>query len=96
MKLNISNGHLPVLGYRDMSECSCYEQLAEDMENGEIIIYNTIEEFEDEELCAFIFYDDYSKRTVYSVFSGKVEFIGRHPDHEAPFAYIFIPDKEKT
>lgn len=94
MKIKLENSKIPVLGWSDISECKCYEQLAEDMNDGETIIYNTIEEFDDEELCAFIFYDDYSKRTVYSVFSGSVEFIGRHPDHDAPFAYIFYPDKE--
>jgi hypothetical protein len=94
MKIELKSNTIPVLGWSDISECKCYEQLAKDMNDGEEIIYNTIEEFDDEELCAFIFYDDYSKRTVYSVFSGSVEFIGRHPDHSAPFVYVFYPLKK--
>ncbi len=94
MKIELSNDNIPVLGWSDISECKCYKQLAKDINDGEVIIYNTIKEFEEEELCAYIFYDDYSKQTIYAVYSGRVEFIGRHHDHSAPFAYVFYPMKK--
>lgn len=94
MNLEIKSSVLPVLGWSDISECKCYKQLAKDINDGEAIIYNTIREFEDEELCAYIFYEDYSSKTLYEVYSGKVEFLGRHPDHSAPFVYAFYPMKK--
>ena len=94
MKLKINNDYIPVLGWCETSECPCYEQLAEDLRNGHMIIYNSIREFDDDELCTFIFYDEYHKNTLYAAFSGTVEFLGQHPDHSAPFAYAFYPEKE--
>jgi len=94
MKLKLKNNLIPVLGWCDLSECSCYKTLAKDMNDGESIIFNTIREFEDEELCVFIFYEEYDKRNLYSVFTGTVELIGRHPDHSAPLAYKFYPMKK--
>jgi hypothetical protein len=94
MKLKISNDHLPVLGWCEISECPCYEQLAEEVRDGQSIIYNSDKDLDDDELCAFIFYDEYSKGTLHSVFSGRVNSIGHYPDHTAPYAYAFYPEKE--
>ncbi|MBV6419628.1 MAG: hypothetical protein DAHOPDDO_00851 [Ignavibacteriaceae bacterium] len=94
MKIELKSSILPVLGWSDVAECKCYEQLAKDMNDGEEIIYNTIREFEDDELCAYIFYNDFDSGTLYTVFIGRVEFIGRHPDHSAPFVYVFYPMKQ--
>jgi hypothetical protein len=94
MEIKLNNNIIPVLGWCDVSECSCYEALAEDMNVGESIIFNTPREFEDGQLCAFMFYFEFNKQNLHSVFSGTVKFIGRHPDHEAPFAYIFYPEKK--
>jgi hypothetical protein len=94
MKIELKRNIIPVLGWSDISECKCYEQLAKDMDNGECIIYNTIKEFEDKELCAFIFYEEFEKGTLYTVFSGRVELIGRHPNHYVPFVYVFYPMKK--
>ena len=94
MKLEINKDHLPVLGWCETSVCSYYEQLAEDVRDGQSIIYNSDKDFDDDELCAFIFYYEYSKKTVSVVYSGKVEYLGRYPDHSAPYAYVFYPEKE--
>lgn len=94
MKVEFNNNIIPVLGWSDIGECKCYEQLAKDMNDDEEIIYNTIREFEDDELCAYIFYNDFDSGTLYTVFIGRVEFIGRHPDHSAPFVYVFYPMKQ--
>ena len=94
MTVELKNNHLPVLGWCEVSECGCYAQLAEDVGNGECIIYSSDKEFDENELCAFIFYYEFSKKTVYIVYSGKVEYLGRYPDHSAPNAYAFYPDKE--
>ena len=94
MNIELKSNKIQVLGWSDVSECSCYKRLAKDMIDGDSIIYNTIKEFEDEERCVYLFFEDYSKRTLYKAISGRVEFIGRHPDHSAPFAYVFYPLKE--
>ena len=91
MKIEFNNNIIPVLGWSDVTECKCYEQLAKDMDNGDCIIYNTITEFEDEELCAYIFFEDYEKGTLSKVFSGRVELLGRHPNHYAPLVYVYYP-----
>lgn len=91
MKVKFNNNIIPVLGWSDVAECQCYKQLAKDMNDGEIIINNTIREFEDEELCAYIFYNDFDSGILYTVFIGRVEFIGRHPNHFAPLVYAFWP-----
>ena len=91
MNIELKSNKIPVLGWSDISECVCYKQLAKDMNDGDTIIYNTIRELEDEELCAYIFYNDFSKNKLHTVISGRVQFIGRHPDHSAPFAYVFYP-----
>ena len=94
MKIELKSNTIPVLGWSDISECKCYEQLAKDINDGEEIIYNTIREFEDGELCAYIFYKDFEESKLHTVFTGRVEFIGRHPDHSAPFTYVFYPMKQ--
>lgn len=94
MEIKFNSNIVPVLGWCDQSVCSFYKTLAEDINEDEIIICTTSIDFEDEDLCAFIFYDDYHNKNLYSVFTGTVEFIGRHPDHSAPFAYIFYPEKK--
>jgi SNF2 family DNA or RNA helicase len=94
MKLKICNNNIPVLGWCDVAECGSYLQLAEDVRDGQSIIYNSDKDLDDGELCAFIFYYEYSKKTVYIVYSGKVEYLGRYPDHSAPYAYVFYPEKE--
>jgi len=94
MKIELKSNHIPVLGWCDVSECSCYKQFAEEVRDGEIIIYNSAIELDNGELCAFIFYDDYPKKTLYAVFSGTVEYLGRYPDHSAPYTYAFYPEKE--
>ena len=60
MEIKLKSNIIPVLGWCDISECNCYNAIAKDMNDGEIIIYNTIIEFEEEELCAYIFYNDFS------------------------------------
>jgi len=94
MEIKLNSNIVPVLGWCDVSECSCYEALAEHMNDGETIIYNTPREFEDGDVCAFMFYDEYDKRNIHSVLTGTVKFIGRHPDHSAPFTYIFSDAKK--
>jgi hypothetical protein len=94
MKLEIKNDHLPVLGWCDVSECGSYVQLAEEVRDGQSLIYNSDKDLDDDELCAFIFYYEYSKKTVSVVYSGTVEYIGCYPDHSAPYAYAFNPEKE--
>jgi len=79
MKIELKSNTIPVLGWSDISECKCYEQLAKDMNDGEEIIYNTIREFEDGELCAYIFYKDFDEGTLYTAYSGRVEFIDLPP-----------------
>ena len=94
MKIELKSNIIPVLGWSDISECNCYKHLAQDINEGEDIIYNTIRELEDGGLCTYIFYQDYSVRTLYSVYIGRSHFIGRHPDHSAPFAFVFSPLKK--
>jgi hypothetical protein len=94
MELKLNKNILPVLGWSDVSVCSYNKSLANEMNDGEVIIYNTSIDYEDDELCAFIFYDGYLNKKIYSVFTGKVEFIGGHTDHSAPLAYKFYPMKE--
>jgi hypothetical protein len=89
MNIEIKSSRMPVLGWSDISECNCYKRLAKDMIDGDVIIYNTIREFEEEELCVYIFYNNFSKQKLHMVISGRVQFIGRHPDHSAPFTYVF-------
>ena len=81
MKIKLESNIIPVLGWSDISECNCYKHLSQDINDGEDIIYNTIRELEDGGLCAYIFYQDYSVRTLYSVYIGRSHFIGRHPNH---------------
>jgi hypothetical protein len=94
MTVELKNNHLPVLGWCDGSECGSYVQLAEEVRNGQSLIYNSDKDIDDNELCAFIFYDEYSQKTVSVVFSGTVEYLGYYPDHTAPYAYAFYPEKE--
>jgi hypothetical protein len=94
MTVELKNSHLPVLGWRETSEFSFYEQLAEGVQYGLSIICNTHKNLNENELCAFIFYSEYSKRTIYKVFSGTVEELGIFPNHLAPSAYRFHPEKE--
>lgn len=94
MKLKLKSNLIPVLGWCDISDCQCYEQLVEEMSNGDSIIYNTDIDLDEDELCAFIFYADYSKKTVYAIFSGTAEYLGRHIDHSAPLTYVFYPGKK--
>jgi hypothetical protein len=94
MKLEICNDHLPVLGWCETSECPCYEQLAEEVRDGYEITYNSSLELDEDELCTFIFYDEYSKGTLHAVFSGRVNYLGHYPDHSAPHTYVFYPEKE--
>ena len=94
MKIELSNDNIPVLGWCETSECSYYEQLAEDARDGQSIIYNSDKDLDDDELCAFIFYYEYSKKTVSVVYSGTVEYLGHYPDCSTPYAYAFYPEKE--
>jgi hypothetical protein len=94
MKIELSIDHLPVLGWCDVSECPCLEQLEEEVRDGQSIIYNSDKDLDDDELCAFIFYYEYSKKTIYAVYSGTVEYLGHYPECSAPFAYVFYPEKE--
>ena len=94
MKIEIKSNIIPVLGWSDVAECKCYEQLAKYMNDGEEIIYNTIRVLEDDELCAYIFYNDFDSGTIYEVFIGRVELIGLHPNHHAPLVYVFFPMKK--
>lgn len=94
MKIEFESKIIPVLGWSDLAECKFYKHLAQDMNDGEEIIYNTIRELEDDGLCAYIFYTDYSNKTLYSIYIGRIHFIGRHPDHSAPFAFVFSPLKK--
>lgn len=91
MNIELKSNKIPVLGWSDVSECNCYKRLAKDMIDGDVIIYNTIREFEEEELCVYVFYINFSKKKLHTVISGRVQFIGRHPDHSAPFTYVFFP-----
>jgi hypothetical protein len=93
MKKEIKKNLLPVLGWCEVSECPCYGELAEDVRSGQSIIYNSDKEFDDDELCAFIFYYEYPE-SVYVVYSGKVNYLGHYPDHSTPFAYVFTPQRE--
>ncbi|MEB2296486.1 MAG: hypothetical protein OZ930_08195 [Ignavibacteria bacterium] len=94
MKIEFESKIIPVLGWSDLAECKCYKHLAQDMNEGEEIIYNTRRELEDDGLCAYIFYKNYPKRILYSVHIGRIHFIGRHPDHSAPFVFVFNPLKK--
>ncbi len=94
MKIELKSNLIPVLGWCDVSECPCYEHLAEEVRDGNSIICNSDKELDDYELCAFIFYNESSKSTYRVVFSGIVEYMGRHPDHSTPFVYAFYPEKE--
>jgi len=78
MNIELKSNRIPVLSWSDLSDCNCYRQLAKDMNDGDIIIYNTITEFEDEELCVYIFYNDFSKNKLHTVISGRVQFIGQN------------------
>jgi hypothetical protein len=93
MKKEIKKNLLPVLGWCEVSECPCYEGLAEDVRNGQSIIYKSDKDFYDEELCAFIFYYEYPE-SVYGIYSGRVNYLGRYPDHSTPFTYVYTPEKE--
>jgi hypothetical protein len=94
MKLTIKDNHLPVVGWCDLAESTCYEHLAEGVCEGLSMICNTHKELDEDAPCVFIFYLEYSKRTLYKAFSGKVEELGIYPNHLAPFAYEFFPAKE--
>ena len=93
MKRNKKKNTLPILGWCEVSECSCYEELAEEVRNGQNLIYSSDMEFDPDENCAFVFYYEYRKN-VFAVFRGTVEYIGRYPNHSTPYAYIFTPEKE--
>jgi len=94
MNIELSDNRLPVLGWRETSEFSFYEQLAEGVRDGQSIICNSDKDIDQDELCAFIFYYEYSKKSVSVVYSGTVEYLGYYPDHSAPYAYAFYPKKE--
>lgn len=94
MKKNKKKNTLPILGWSEVSECYCYEELVEDIATyGEGVVYNSDREFGPDEKCAFVFYNEYPKN-LFAVFRGTVEYIGRYPDHLTPYAYIFTPEKE--
>ncbi len=94
MKLNIKNSELPVLGYSDLSKSKFYEEIEKNMKDGNPIIYNTVPELLDEELCAYVIYKDFEKGSISVVYSGRVEFIGIYPDHKSPLACVFLPMKK--
>ena len=94
MKIELKSNPIPVLGWSDLAEDHCYVHLAEGVQYGLSIICNTHKKLNEDELCAFIFYNEYSKRTLYKVFSGTVEELGIFPNHLAPNAYKFYPEKE--
>ena len=94
MTLELKNNSLFVVGWCDTSEDPCYKQLAEGVREGHRIICNTKKELNDDELCAFLFYDEYSKSTLHAAFSGRIEYLGPHPDLSEPRAYAFYAEKE--
>ena len=94
MKIELKSNTLPVLGYSDLSKSKFYEQLEKNMEDGEPLIYNTVPELLDEDICAYIIYKDFEKGSISKVYSGRVEFVGIYPDHKAPLACVFFPMKK--
>ena len=82
---------LPVLGYSDLSKSKFYEQIEKNIQDGEPLICNTVPELLGKEIYAYIIYKDFEKGSILKAYSGRVEFIGRHPDHSAPLVYAFWP-----
>ena len=93
MKLSIENNIIPLLGWLDLTVTHYYKLLEKDVNQGLSILHTTYLDFEDGEICAFIFYKDFAKELIKSIYIGKVEFISSTTDHLRPFGYNFYPLK---
>jgi hypothetical protein len=91
MKIELKENCLPVLGWLDMSADNFYEYLAEEVSDGNEIIFNTYKKFKEDELCVFLLYKDYSKKRIYRAMSGTAKYLGLYPDHTAMLTYAFHP-----
>ena len=92
MKIALKENCLPVLGWLDMSADMFSEYLAEEVSDGNEIVFNTYKKFKEDELCTFILYKDRSKKIVYKVMTGTAEYLGLYPDKSAMLTYAFYPN----
>jgi hypothetical protein len=91
MKIEFKENCLPVLGWVDMSSNAFNEYLANEVIDGEDVIFNTYKKFKEDELCVFLLYKDYSKKRIYRAMSGTAKYLGLYPDHTAMLTYAFHP-----
>jgi hypothetical protein len=93
VKINLKSNILPVLGWADMSVSSYYVQLEKEMNDGTSITYNNLKDLIDGDISVFLFYEDYEKDKLHSIYSGEVRFVGLTANHLAPYTYEFYPSK---
>ena len=94
MKIELKENCLPVLGWLDMSADMFSEYLAEEVRDGNEIVFNTYKKFKEDELCAFVLFKDRSKKLTYKIMGGTAKYLGVYPDKSAMLAYAFCPTNE--